>query len=167
MPNIYQLTNEFLSLYDELIESADRETGELDVEVTERFNAVQMKFEEKAIATATVYRMLEEESARVDEAIKRLTAYKNRLDGNKERVKTTLTNACVATGTTQLRGLYANISFRKSVQTVIDNLDALPEEYVKKKIEYVADKAAIKKAIEAGAEISGAHLEKIENIQIK
>lgn len=167
MPNIYELTTEFLGIYDALIASADDETGEVNVDLVAALNDVQMKFEEKAIATAVVYRMIGEESERVDAAIKRLTAYKKRLNAESERVKNTLSAACIATGTEKLRGTYASISFRKSEQTVIDNVDALPTEFVKQKVEYQPDKTAIKKAINEGRDVPGAHLETVNNIQIK
>ncbi len=167
MPNIYQLTTEFVGIYNALIESADDETGEVNVDLVAALDAVQMQFEDKAIATAVVFRMIGEERDRVDNAIKRLTAYKKKLDAEQERVKTTLADACLATGTEKLRGTYASISFRTSTQTVIDNLDALPEQFVKQKIEYSADKAAIKAAIAGGADVPGAHLETVKNIQIK
>lgn len=167
MPNIYELTTEFINIYDALIASADDETGEVNVDLVAALDDVQMKFEEKAISTAVVYRMIDDESKRADAAIKRLTAYKKRLDGERDRVKNTLSAACIATGTEKLRGLYASISFRKSEQTIIDNVDALPEEFVKEKVEYQPDKTAIKEAIKAGREVPGAHLETVNNIQIK
>lgn len=167
MANIYQLQTDFLNIYNALIESADDETGEVNVDLVEALNGVQMQFEEKAIATACVYRMIDEESERVNAAIKRLTAYKKRLDNERERVKTTLSDACEATGVEKIRGTYASISFRTSEQTVIDNLDELPTEFVKVKAEYVPDKTAIKIAIKEGRDVPGAHLEKVKNIQIK
>ena len=167
MPNIYELTTEFVSIYDALIASADDETGEVSVDLVAALNDVQMKFEEKAIATAVVYRMIDEESKRAEAAIKRLTAYKKRLDTERDRVKNTLSDACIATGTEKLRGIYASISFRRSEQTVIDNVDALPAEFIKQKVEYQPDKTAIKEAIKGGRDVPGAHLETVNNIQIK
>ncbi len=69
-----------------------------------------------------------------------------------------------------MRGLfymYADISFRASEQTVIDNADAVPEEYMTVKTTYTPNKTAIKEAIKAGKEVPGAHLEQKKNIQIK
>lgn len=42
---------------------------------------------------------------------------------------------------------------------VIDDLTAIPSEYVTTKIDLVPDKTAIKKAIKAGEEVPGAHIE--------
>lgn len=42
---------------------------------------------------------------------------------------------------------------------IIDDLTAIPSEYVTTKIDLVPDKTAIKKAIKAGEEVPGAHIE--------
>ncbi len=167
MPNIYQLTTDFVNLYNQILDSADDETGEVNVDLVTALDSVQMQFEEKALATATVWRMLGEEKERVSNAIKRLTAYEEKLDKEQDRIKETLTQACIATGTEKLRGTYTSISFRKSAKTVVDNIDELPSEFVIEEVKYKADRTAIKKAINEGREVPGAHIELVDNIQIK
>ena len=171
MPNIYQLAAEYQNLYNALVESADAETGEVSVDIADALERAQGTFEEKAVATATVYRMLGEESERVENAIARLESYKNKLDKEAERVKTTLSVVCQKTGVTSLRGMYANISFRNSEKTVVDNIEDIPDEFIRVKVERSPMlneiKAAIKAAEAQGATFPGAHIEKIQNIQIK
>ena len=58
-------------------------------------------------------------------------------------------------------------TFRKSVQTIIDDLDQVPKQYKTVKVETTPDKTAIKKAIQEGEIIEGAHLEEKNNLQIK
>ena len=79
----------------------------------------------------------------------------------------TLSMACQGLGFDKINGLTAAISFRKSEQTIIDNAEMLPSEFVKEKVTYAPDETAIKNAIKAGQDVPGAHVETVNNIQIK
>lgn len=167
MASLYNLSTEYQELYTALVSTADEETGEVDVDIAAALANVQGTFEEKAIATATVSRMLgntvEEVSKEIDR-LKRLKAHLEREDG---RVREYLKRAMEMTGTEKVQGISASISFRKSEQTVIDNEGELPEEYITVKTTYTPNKTAIKAAIKAGNEVPGAHIETVMNLQIK
>lgn len=167
MASLYNLATEYQELYTALVSTADEETGEVDVDIAAALANVQGTFEEKAIATATVSRMLgntvEEVSKEIDR-LKRLKAHLEREDG---RVREYLKRAMEMTGTEKVQGISASISFRKSEQTVIDNEVELPEEYITVKTTYTPNKTAIKAAIKAGNEVPGAHIETVMNLQIK
>lgn len=165
--NLYNLTAECKSLYDDIIASADDDTGEVDLSLVTALSVRQEEWNDKAIAVACVYRALDEDSARVGREIERLTAIKKRLERERDRVKEGLANACNALGVEKVQGMYANISFRSSEQTVIDNDGAIPDEYMTVKTTYTPNKTAIKEAIKAGKDVPGAHVEKRKNIQIK
>ncbi|MCM1297648.1 MAG: siphovirus Gp157 family protein [Muribaculaceae bacterium] len=167
MANLYQLATEYNDLFNALMDSADVETGEVDVDISAALEKVQGTFAEKAVATATVFRMLGGESEKIKAEIDRLTKLKTHIDKEQERVKSYLVQACEMTGTESLRGIYASISFRTSKQTIIDNADILPAEFVKVETTYKPDKKAIKAAIDAGRDVTGAHIETVRNIQIK
>lgn len=167
MPNLYLLAQEFKELENALFASVDEETGEVDLDIFSTVEKAQGTFEEKAIAVATVFRNLENYGGNIDAEIKRLQALKKRVDREQMRVKDYLTQACEMTGTESIRGVSANISFRKSEQTVIDDESALPKEFLIEKITYSPDKTKIKSAIKAGEEVQGAHIEVKQNIQIK
>ena len=167
MASLYNLATEYQELYTALVSTADEETGEVDVDIAAALANVQGTFEEKAIATATVSRMLgntvEEVSKEIDR-LKRLKAHLEREDG---RVREYLKMAMEMTGTEKVQGISASISFRKSEQTVIDNDVELPEEYITVKTTYTPNKTAIKAAIKAGNDVPGAHIETVMNLQIK
>ena len=166
--NLYNLTAECKTLYDDIIASADDDTGEVDLSLVNALSVRQEEWNDKAIAVACVYRALDEDSARVGREIERLTAIKKRLERERDRVKEGLANACNALGVEKVQGVYANISFRLSPPVVvIDNTDEIPEEYIRVKVTRNEDKTAIREAIKAGKEIPGAHLEQKKNIQIK
>ena len=165
--NLYNLTEECKSLYDDIIASADDDTGEVDLSLVTALSVRQEEWNDKAIAVACVYRALDGDSARVGREIERLTAIKKRLERERDRVKEGLANACNALGVEKVQGMYANISFRASEQTVIDNEGEIPDEYMTVKTTYTPNKTAIKEAIKAGKDVPGAHVEKRKNIQIK
>lgn len=58
------------------------------------------------------------------------------------------------------------VSYRKTTSTIIDDVYAIPAEYLKPVVPE-ADKDAIKKAIKAGAEIAGCHLEEKNSLSVK
>ena len=62
---------------------------------------------------------------------------------------------------------HSKISYRKSDSVEVTDIDKLPEEYIKTKIEKNPDKVAIKNAIKDGKEINGAKIVTNYNIQIK
>lgn len=165
--SLYSLTDECRNLYDALMASVDEETGEVDISLVNALAERQEAWEDKAVAVACVYRSLDEDAARVGREIERLTAMKKRLERERDRVKEGLSAAFTALGVEKVKGMYADISFRASEQTIIDNADAVPEEYMTVKTTYMPNKTAIREAIKAGKEVPGAHLEQKKNIQIK
>ena len=59
------------------------------------------------------------------------------------------------------------LSLRHTTATEVDDLDQLPAEFKTTKVEVVADKTAIKKAIQSGEDVPGAHLVENVSLQIK
>lgn len=59
-----------------------------------------------------------------------------------------------------------SISWRTSKQVIVDDINGVPDEFLVKK-DPQPDKAALKKAIEAGAVFEGVQLIEKQNIQIK
>ena len=167
MASLFNLAKEYTDLYSALVSSADEETGEVDVDIAAALANVQGSFEEKAIATATVSRMLGNIVDEVSKEIDRLKRLKVHLEREDGRVKEYLKKAMELTGTEKVQGISASISFRQSEQTVIDNEEELPEEYITAKTTYTPNKTAIKTAIKAGKDVPGAHIETVKNLQIR
>lgn len=164
MSNLYQLSTEYMTLFNAVCNSADEE-GEIDTALIEQLNTIQESFEKKAVNTAYVYCMLEGEIEQTDKLLKRLTERSKRLKTAKERVKEYLSVSMQNAGYEEIKGDYANITFRTSEETVIDDEDMLEEEFIRVKVE--PNKTAIKNAIKKGIEVRGAHIEKKKNINIK
>lgn len=168
--SLWGLSREYVELYNTLIESADTETGEVDIDISKALEQVQGAFEEKAIATATVYRALGNYSAEINKEILRLQALKEHTESQQKKVECYLAEACERVGIESIRGIYANISFKTNPPKVVfDDESLIPEEYIteKVKVEKSISKTKIKDAIQSGIEVPGAHLEQERKIQIK
>ena len=59
------------------------------------------------------------------------------------------------------------VSLRKSSSVFVDDLNKIPQKFIKRKEEVSADKAAIKKAINAGEEVAGARIVERNSIGVK
>ncbi len=164
--SLYVLSEEYKSLYEQLYNSID-EDGVVDVQIMNALTVAKGTFEEKATSVATVCRMLENDEEQIDNEIKRLTAIKKRIGNEKNRIKQYLSESCQKTGIDSIKGLYANISFRQSEETVIDDESLIPDEFLIAKTTITPDKTKIKASIKAGQVVPGAHIESKKNIQIK
>lgn len=165
--NLYRIGAETQQLYERVIDTLDSETGEVDLEAVTALEAKKEEFAAVAINYATVIRMINARKIEAETEIERLTAIKSKLGQIADRMTKTLSAACQGLGFDKINGLTAAISFRKSEQTIIDSAEMLPSEFVKEKITYAPDKTAIKNAIKAGQDVPGAHIETLNNIQIK
>lgn len=164
--SLFNLTSEYINLYNQLIESAD-DDGVVDKEISASLEAKDNEFTEKAIAVATVYRKFSNEVFEYDNEIKRLENCKKRLEKCRDKIKDNLLTACQRLGIDQIDGMYAKISFRTSEQTIIDDENFIPPEYFIQTVSLKPDKEKIKADIKSGKEIPGAHIEKKKNLQIK
>lgn len=59
------------------------------------------------------------------------------------------------------------LSTRKSTRTIIDDESEVPEEFTEQVVTVKVNKAEIGKALKSGREVSGAHLETSQNLQVK
>lgn len=161
------ISDNYLAIRDELFDTMDEETGEVNSEVLDRLNAIQESFEIKAQNVALVCLELKDRKEAIKKEIERLQNLLKRAERGEEWLRRYLSEAMICTGYDRIEGVTTNISFRCSEETVIDNMDEIPKEFIKEKVTYAPDKTAIKQAIKAGKEINGAHIEKKKNLQIK
>lgn len=165
-PTLYNLTTDMLDLQNQLIESID-DDGVVDTLISQALEVKEKEFTEKAVAVATVYRKFDNEISLYESEIKRLTAYMERLKKCQKKVKDNLSLACQRLGIEKIEGMYANVSFTSSQTVEIDDITLIPKEHLVEKVEVKPDKTAIKKAIQSGIEVQGAHIQPHKNINIK
>jgi hypothetical protein len=153
-----------MTLYEidqELLNCIDTETGE--VIDAEKLNSLQMERETKIESVALWIKDLKAE-AEAYKAEKQAFADRQRIAENKlESLKNWL--ASVLAGE-KFKTTKVAVSFRRTKRVEVADIFALDENYVKYS-EPTADKAAIKKAIEAGETVKGAQLVESVSVTIK
>lgn len=161
--SLYEISADFLKALDGL--EVDEETGEItNFDAVESLNA---QFEEKAESVACYIKNLaafaDDLKAEEDTLSARRKSAERRIDSMKKY----LTSCLESVGKDKVETVRARISFRKSVQVQIDDEKALPADCVTTTVTTKPDKTAIKKAIQAGQDVTGASLVENRNIQIK
>lgn len=146
----------------EILSCVDVETGEvMDIE---RLTELQMERSTKIENVACYIKNLENEAiglkAQKDAFAEREKAAKSRIEGLKRWL-------AQATGGEKFASERCEVSFRRSEQVVVGDMDALPEQYVREKITLEPDKTAIKNAIKAGEFVAGCELVTNLNAQVK
>lgn len=149
----------------EIMSCVDMETGEIID--AEKLDALQMERDKKVEGVACWYKQLKAEAEAI-KAEKLAMAERQRITENKaESLKKYLLMALDGQKFTTGK---VNISYRKSESVDVADIHALEiggfDEYLKYS-EPTADKAAIKKALKEGKEITGCSLIESVNIQIK
>lgn len=165
--SLRNISESYLAIRDELLNTIDEETGEVNAEVLERLNSMQESLLVKAQNVALVCLELRDRKEAIKREIERLQSLLKRAESGEEWLKGYLSETMSSTGYERIEGVFTKISFRSSEETVIDNMDELPKEFIKEKVTYTPDKTAIKVAIKSGQQVNGAHLEKKKNLQIK
>jgi hypothetical protein len=159
MSTLYEITIEQKNLINEI----EQMEGELTPETEQRLIINESQLQQKSIAYLEVIRAKESFNYLIDGEIKRLQQLKKINNNVIERLNDNLLLAVKTFGDftvgTQKFGT------RKSSQVIVEDVNDLPKEYKTIKVTESADKVALKKAIQAGEEIKGVHIQ--ENINLK
>lgn len=117
----------------------------------------QLTFEQKLSMVAPMLRSHELEIARLKDEEDVLRASRGKLEADLEWLKDNMRENMDATGVTKLEMAGLRISAKSGAEAVqVDDESAVPTEYFRIKKEI--DKAGIKKAIKAGADVPGAKI---------
>lgn len=161
--SLYEISADFLKALDGL--EVDEETGEIkNFDAVESLNA---QFEEKAESVACYIKNLAAFADDLKAEEDTLSARRKTAERRIDSMKKYLTSCLESVGKDKVETVRARISFRKSVQVQIDDEKALPADYITTTVTVKPDKTAIKKAIQAGQDVTGASLVENRNIQIK
>nr|DAS42615.1 MAG TPA: resistance protein [Caudoviricetes sp.] len=157
MATLYELTGQFLEIYNmEIDDETKLDTLEAIDWTTD--------YENKVEGYVKVIKSLEADiEARKNEK-KRLDGL-NKSDQTKiDNLKAALAVSMAETGQTKVDTTLFKVGFRKSKAVVVDE-DKLPKKY--QIVSYKPDKKEIKKLLESGATIRGAHIEERRNLSIR
>lgn len=150
-----------------LLEAIAEQEGEITPEQDEQLAINRYELETKAVDYSMAILQLNAWVEMADKEAKRVTSIKNAYKKTSETLKQRITDAMERYDIREVKDATIKVSLRKSVQTIIDDLDQVPKQYKTVKVETTPDKTAIKKAIQEGEIIEGAHLEEKNNLQIR
>lgn len=159
MSTLYEITIEQKNLINEI----EQMEGELTPETEMRLIINESQLQQKSIAYLEVIRAKDSFNDLIDNEIKRLQQMKKVNNNVVERLNDNLLLAVKTFG--EFTVGTQKFGTRKSSQVIVEDVNSLPKEYKTIKVTEAADKVALKKAIQAGEEIKGVHIQ--ENINLK
>lgn len=139
------------------------ENGELTPEmIADTLEGLEGMLGDKLDATMSVVRDFLANVERCDTEAKRLTERKKMWTNQAEMLKKYMLDCMITAGGKSVKTALNTFSARKGSQRlIIDDEESLPDDYVESYTEIInkVKKDELKKALEAGTEIKGAHLE--------
>lgn len=163
MASLYEINTEIEAVLAQLMDSADAETGEVDEACTQRLEELQMQREEKLDNIGAYIKNLLAEAAALEAEEAKLKERREAKVNKAERLKKYLADNLDGKPFESARVV---CTWKKSDAVIVDDVDLLPEEFVKVETKRTPIKPQIKKAIKAGTEVRGAWLENRNNLQI-
>ena len=179
MANLYEIDYQLRVLEDYM---CDPDTGELldEESVNAKFDEIQMALNEKIENSMCFYKNLQSDIEAFKEEEKKLAQRRKVKENLAERVKNRIDNYVTMQFTDEEGNVdkdnlnkwkfetpKVKLSYRKSDSVEVSDINLLPKEYVKEKVELSADKTALKKDIKSGKEINGAKIVTNLNMQVK
>ena len=157
---LYELTEEERKLNDLFLAAIDEETGEIkDSEILDELEAeFKTALTNKSAGIIKVIRQQEADIEMVDAEIERLKVVKERMKKGIEGFKSYIKHNMLQMEVKKIETPLGNLSLRQTTATDVYDESALPKEFLKEKITYTPSKTDIKKALQAGEEVTGARL---------
>ena len=160
---LYTMSKTYIEAFNTLTSMEDMD----DQTVTDTLDGLEGELQEKMLNVAKYQQGLEAEAVAIKNAIGNMQARMKSKQNQAMRLKAYLSDLMLKTGETKVSDPFVALSFRKSVSVVVDDQEALPTDCITQKVTYTPNKTAIKKAIQAGEQVTGAHLSENRNLQIK
>lgn len=110
---------------------------------------------------------LDSEAQQIDAQIKRLKARKDGMKRRADTLKNLMLDAMTSSGLKKVSDPLVTVYLRRSTATIVDNMELIPKDLLRVKVETSPDLVAISKTIKSGIEVPGAHLEERQNVNIK
>ena len=157
MANLYELSNQF-AMIQQLIEDG--------VEGFEQALAdIQGEISEKLDGYAMVIKNIESDIAGLKAEEKRLSERRKAMENNVIQMKERMADTLKTVDGQRLKTEKFTFGFRKSTKVVVDNIDMIPEDFVRKL--YDVNKTDLKKYMERGAIVNGARLLENQSLSIR
>lgn len=163
--NLYQLHEGYLNLV-EVLENAGEDDNLREL-VNNSLNEIEDSIKDKADNVVRFIRNLESEANAIKEEEKRLAEMRKKREKQVENLKQYLFDFTKVADGQKIKGSIFTVSIKKNpASVVVDDLEAIPEEYKRVKTVVEADKTLLKKVLK-DSEVAGVHLEQKESLNIK
>ena len=167
MANLYDISTQYLAIANQL--------AELDIDdrtLEDTLSGESWPVEEKIRAVSAVILNLQAEADMVKGAAERIVKRAKALQSRADALHDYLLINMQRTGITEIKALDGTFKAKfypeRDVSVVIDDLDKLPADYLREiPARYEPDKVLIKKALNDGHDVQGAHLVKNDRLEIK
>lgn len=163
--NLFEIDKMIAEAIDNILNSTNEETGEVDESYVKELEKLQIAKDEKLEAVGCYIKNLNADINAFKEEEKNMKKRREVLEHKVERLEKYVSS--VLNGEKWDKSTKVQFSFRESTQTIIDDESLLPKKFLVKKIDYSPDKKAIKEVLESGKTVKGAHLNTVKNIQVK
>ena len=157
MANLYELSNQF-AMIQQLIE--DGAEG-----FEQALADIQGEISEKLDGYAMVIKNIESDIAGLKAEEKRLAERRKAMENNVVQMKERMADTLKTVDGQRLKTEKFTFAFRKSTKVVVDNIDMIPEDFVRKL--YDVNKTDLKKYMERGAIVNGARLLENQSLSIR
>lgn len=155
--SLYEIDSRIKTIINNMFETVD-ENGEVgEIDFTE-LKQLQEDRKTKLENIALYIKNTEAEAKAIKEEEDKLKTRRKSLENRAERLRDLMIRSMKEAGEPELATSRCKAKVKDNEQTEIIDLNLVPEEYIKVKIDRDADKTAIKKAIKAGVEVAGAHI---------
>jgi hypothetical protein len=163
MTSLFALSTEYRATAQKLADlDLDAQT------IADTLEGISGDLEVKAQGVAHVIRAIEADASAVKQWAKDAAERAKALEARADRLREYLADNMEACGIEKIEGPGVKLSWRNSSAVVIDEPGLIPVSFMRlpDPPPPAPDKTAIKKAIEAGKEVPGAHIEARRNLQI-
>lgn len=165
MASLYEIDRDIQAFIDGVFAMAD-ENGEVDIDM-DILEDLKEQRQTKLENIALYIKNLASDAQAIKEEEITLAERRKRLESKCERLKGILVRSMMENNEKELSSARYCAKIRDSKATEVFDMNSLPNEYLKMKIEYSPDKTAIKKAIEAGTEVAGARIIVNHNLNLE
>lgn len=180
MASLYEIDERLQMLENYLVDSETGEIIQTEEEFNKLFDEIQMDLNNKIESTMCFYKNLQSDISAFKEEEKKLSQRRKVKENLAERLKNRIDKYIEQQYTDEEGNLdkdglnkfkfetpKVKISYRKSETVEVEDIDSLPKEFVKEKIEKSADKMALKQYLKVGKNVKGAKLITNINMQVK
>ena len=163
MPSLYTISGDLLAL----LSAIEANEGEITPDIEQALAITEDQFAAKATDYGLAILNLEAMAKAAKAEKERLAGLQKFYENVSNRLRGALCGAMDVLDHPKVESPSVRLFLRHTTATEVDDVTKLPDEFVTTKIEDVPDKAAIKKALQEGREVPGAHLVENVSLQIK